>query len=99
MAELVDKGILKLDFVEKGQQSKRYKIGEKWELNWDEICEVIDGAQTIDAEPVIRCKDCKYYRDGDCWHEWDNDGQIYYQSVINEPNPDDYCSRAERREE
>jgi len=52
MAELVDKGILKLDFVEKGQQSKRYKIGEKWELNWDEICEVIDGAQTIDAVPI-----------------------------------------------
>jgi hypothetical protein len=48
---------------------------------------------------LVRCKDCKYYRDGDCWHECDNDGQIYYQSVINEPNPDDYCSRAERKEE
>lgn len=48
---------------------------------------------------LIRCKDCKYYRDGDCWHECDNDGQIYYQSVINEPNPDDYCSRAKREEE
>lgn len=47
---------------------------------------------------LIRCEDCKYYRDGDCWHEWDNDGRIYYQSIINEPNPDDYCSRAERRE-
>lgn len=50
-------------------------------------------------EQVIRCKDCRYYRDGDCWHEWDNDGRMYYQSVINEPNPDDYCSRAERKEE
>ena len=49
---------------------------------------------------LIRCKDCKYYReDGDCWHEWDNDGRIYYQSIINEPNPNDYCSRAKRREE
>ena len=53
----------------------------------------------VDAVPVIRCKDCKYRQDGDCWHEWDNDGQIYYQAVINEPNPDDYCSRAERKEE
>ena len=51
-------------------------------------------------QELIRCKDCKYYRaDGDCWHEWDNDGRIYYQSIINEPNPDDYCSRAERKEE
>ena len=49
---------------------------------------------------LIRCKDCKYYREeGNCWHEWDNDGRIYYQSVINEPNPDDYCSKAERKEE
>ena len=51
-------------------------------------------------QELIRCKDCKYYRvDGDCWHEWDNDGRIYYQSIINEPNPDDYCSRAKRKEE
>ncbi len=51
------------------------------------------------GQPLVRCKDCKYYRDGDCWHELDNDGQIYYQSVINEPNPDDFCSRAKRKEE
>ena len=52
------------------------------------------------VQPLIRCKDCKYYReDGDCWHELDNDGRIYYQSIINDPNPDDYCSKAERKEE
>ena len=53
-----------------------------------------------DGDRLIRCKDCKYYReDGDCWHEWDNNGRIYYQSIIDKPNPDDYCSRAERKEE
>ena len=56
------------------------------------------GYVTRDDE-LVRCKDCKYYRDGDCWHERENDRWIYYQSVINEPNPDDYCSRAERAEE
>jgi len=64
-------------------------------LNFDEI---FIGVLRTHAE-MIRCKDCKYYRDDDCWHEWDNDGKIYYQAVINEPNPDDYCSRAERKEE
>ena len=59
----------------------------------------IEFAPTVDAVPVIRCKDCKYYRDGDCWHERENDRWIYYQSVINEPNPDDYCSLAERKKE
>lgn len=60
----------------------------------------LHGQSVMPGQELIRCKDCKYYRaDGDCWHEWDNDGRIYYQSIINEPNPDDYCSRAERKEE
>jgi len=61
--------------------------------------EIIEAQKPEDIVNVVRCKDCKYYRDGDCWHEWDNDGRIYYQSVINEPNPDDYCSLAERKKE
>lgn len=65
----------------------------------NQILTDIKNAPTVDAVEVIRCKDCRYYRDGDCWHEWGNDGRIYYQSVINEPYPDDYCSRAERKEE
>ena len=39
------------------------------------------------------------YIHSDRFAEWDNDGRKYYQSVINEPNPDDYCSRAERKTE
>ena len=48
---------------------------------------------TVDAAPVIRCKDCKYYDNEDygeptrycTWHE----------SVV---NADDYCSYGEREE-
>ena len=50
-------------------------------------------------QEVIRCKDCKYYRGGECWCEHDNDGWEYYQSVIENPLPDDFCSRGERKEE
>ena len=73
-----------------------YGIGKQLQT----VQQAIDDMRGEDAVPVIRCKDCKYYReDGDCWHEWDNDGRIYYQSIITEPNPDDYCSRAERAKE
>jgi hypothetical protein len=78
------------------------EIYARYEFTSDmgDAMEILSNFPTVDAVPVIRCKDCKYYRaDGDCWHEWDNDGRIYYQSVINEPNPDDYCSRAERKED
>ena len=53
--------------LEKGQSSKRYRLGETWELNYPEIIEAID-AMPVDAIPseiVIHCKDCKY---------WDTDG-------------------------
>ena len=84
---LIDADLLKLEIACVYGSNPRY-------LNW------LNHAPTVDAVPVVRCCDCKYYRkDGDCWHEWDNDGRIYYQSIINEPNPDDYCSRGERREE
>ena len=86
------------DLISRQAAIDAFGLSEKAEIQ--DVLEGLPSAQpTVDAEPVIRCKDCKYYRDGDCWHEWDNDGQIYYQSVINEPNPDDYCSRAKRKEE
>lgn len=74
---------------------KTKSIGE---LSAKKAIRYVEDAPTVDAVPVIRCKDCKYYRDGDCWHERENDRWIYYQSVINEPNPDDYCSLAEPKE-
>lgn len=63
------------------------------------IYDDIKDSPVVDAVPVIRCKDCKYYREGECWCEHDNDGWEYYQSVIENPLPDDFCSEAERKEE
>ena len=51
MARLIDADELYLAIVEKGQASKRYKIGERWELNGAEILEVINAQPT--AEPKI----------------------------------------------
>lgn len=54
----------------------------------DMKCEIED-APTVDAVPVIRCKDCKYYDD----REW-------LKCPMLEPTEkDDYCSKAERKEE
>lgn len=44
---LVDARKMFLPFVIKGQRSKRYHLGEKWELNGAEIREVIDSLPTI----------------------------------------------------
>lgn len=60
--------------------------------------DMLDKAATIDAVPVIRCKDCKHYFE----KEWIVGGGSYttcwYQTIAN-AQPNDFCSRAERKEE
>ena len=53
------------------------------------IWALIDMHKTVDAVPVIRCKDCKwYYRGGATCMYWDGENNM---------RGDDYCSQAERR--
>lgn len=51
-----------------------------------------------DGDMLIRCKDCKHYYE----KEWVVGGGSYttcwYQTIAN-AQPNDFCSRAERREE
>ena len=47
---------------------------------------------TVDAEPVIRCRDCKFLRlTGTVW-------KCQNRLVMMLCEPNDYCSRAERKE-
>lgn len=54
-------------------------------------------APTVDAVPVVRCKDCKHkYNDGNqiiCQRLYWCDGTNF------EPSAEDFCSRGERRED
>ena len=51
------------------------------------------GMPIVDAVPVVRCKDCKWFEpedeDGDCWCYCDNDITCR----------DGYCSWGERKED
>lgn len=49
---------------------------------------MLEHAPTVDAVPVIRCKECKwYYRGGATCMYWDGANDMF---------GDDFCSRAER---
>lgn len=43
----IDADEMFVEFVMEGQKSKRYKLGEKWELNGEEIRSVISRLPTI----------------------------------------------------
>ena len=52
-------------------------------IGW--LCSIIRDAPTIDAVPVVRCKDCKYWEHGDCYR-------------LELSRPDDFCSYGEKKE-
>lgn len=71
-------------------------------LVWDEsgehtanvIEEILEALPTVDAVPVIRCKDCKYAKcieQNDDWWECSHDKRVMHG--------DGFCSWAERKEE
>lgn len=60
----------------------------------DEVSGVIDAAPTVDAEVVVRCKDCK--------HSWEDISGLCcsYMVCVDLTVPDDFfCSYGERKEE
>lgn len=54
MAEYIERKAAELAMVEKGQSSKRYRLGEFWELNGAEIREVLQAIPAADVKPVMR---------------------------------------------
>ena len=68
--------------------------GAKCRACWvdDAIC-LIDDATTVDAVPVVRCRECKWWQEDDDIGHCDNpDG------LDNYAKPDDFCSYGEQKE-
>lgn len=68
------------------------------------VIELLSAQPTVDAVPVVRCKDCKYYTKHRrlegmrCNHPaLDYDVECYDQWV--NVDPDDFCSYGEREDE
>lgn len=54
MAEYIDREAAILTLLDKGQRSKRYHLGDVWELNFDEIKEAIASIPAADVRPVVK---------------------------------------------
>lgn len=53
----------------------------------DEVSGVVDACQTVDAVPVVRCKNCTYFRT--------NDENVPYCSNpfgLDDPEPNGFCN-------
>ena len=61
--------------------------------------EIIDSLPTIEAEPVIHCKDCKYYEAKQKGKPWKVSREYCGRTITLNMNPNDFCSRGERMDE
>ena len=61
MSDLIRREDVINALVEKGQSSKRYKLGEFWELNLPEIIDAIDAIPSADPERTAKVIKHKYW--------------------------------------
>ena len=62
------------------------------------VLRIIRKIPTIEAEPIVRCKDCKwYYEKGALCNYWAD--VCEHAEVYPQISPIDFCSRGERKDE
>ena len=83
---LVDANKL-IDFIDVGH------LRHPGELCYSEVdvANILLHAPTIEAVPVVRCRECKHLMFSDCYGECGKG----HMGVV---RPDDFCSRGERKE-
>lgn len=76
---------------------ERLKAYEDTGLEPAEVHSIVNAAPTVDAEVVVRCKDCKHY-DLDVCLKIYSDGNAHIEAW--QPRrPEDFCSYGERKDD
>lgn len=63
---------------------------------FDAFDDALQDTPTVDAEVVVRCKDCKHYDMGVCLKIY-SDGNVH-AAAWQKRKPDDFCSYGERKD-
>lgn len=96
----IDADELRKDIVERGAQlSGCYSAGiaRYMDRMLAHVLAEVDSAPTVDAVPVVRCKDCKHYAFTDNRVPQERVWWCYYWGY--EIGADDYCSNGERKDD
>ena len=88
MIQLMDKNELK-EWVDNWFVMNRYyhPYSKQTNIPIPELYDIVERMPTVDAVPVIRCKDCKAFNGLNC-----------VRNNMIAVRTDDYCSRAERKD-
>lgn len=87
-ADALDNALTELRFNADGELA-HWGDRKDWCLHGNEIEKLIADAPTVDAVPVVRCKDCIHFWDGVC--------KAHIDVIYVDDN--DFCSMGERNNE
>lgn len=95
---LIDANKLSKEIVERGAQlSGCYSAGiaRYMDRMLAHVLAEVDNAPTVDAVPVVRCKDCRH------WTEWGSNTGSCSRFALDwiGTDADDFCSMAERKDD
>ena len=84
--ELITRRNIELALLDKGQHSRRYRLGNIWELNYDEIREVLDDVDA-DVQPVRWIPVTEKLPENRvsviiCYREWQQYAKRYVYSIV-----------------
>jgi hypothetical protein len=91
MSRYIDAEEFKRHTIKFGEEQNSQELA-----NW--LCQYIDCFSTADVVPVVRCRDCKYYKFKTRSIAWNTTTKCCCRTVNVKVNEDDYCSYGERRE-
>lgn len=74
------------EYIEREELLSAFAMIDNPFTTFDDAWDMVEQAPAADVAPVVRCKDCKFWDDGDCYR-------------LELSRPDDFCSYGEKREE
>lgn len=63
-----------------------------------DVVEFLNDMPTVDAAPVVRCRDCKHYKPQKKSAHWENRANYCNRVVTIKVQPYDFCSYGERKD-
>ena len=90
MADLIDRTALGI-----GEANREVFENPAYADGWNSAIKIIKAASTVDAVPVVRCKDCVWFK-GKHGCPLAESGYFLHGEML--PLENDYCSYGERRE-
>ena len=63
-----------------------------------DVVEFLNDMPTVDAVPVVRCKDCKHYKPQKKSAHWEHRANYCNRVVTIKMQPDDFCSYGKRKD-